>query len=264
MNNNVINLYISLYDTFSSGMITLSIAYLRIAPVFFLLPFLNTKLLNGIVIKNSLIIYISLGLWPYLSTGDDVREQREIIDVVLYELLIGIIFAFLICLPFLVANIIGEIIDNQRGATISDTIDPANGIDSSEFSAFLNYVICMIFLAQGGLYKLVGAFADSYRMMPFCQGFSHFEPLIMGTWLNSLVSQGLILASPVLVTLFLSEVALGLYSRFCPQLNAFSLSLAIKSIIAFSIFLIYFHNEIPSILVSMIDMSPLLDIFTIK
>ncbi|AJI96155.1 type III secretion apparatus protein SpaR/YscT/HrcT [Yersinia ruckeri] len=264
MNKEMLNLYSSLYGTFNSGMITLALAYMRIAPVFFLLPFLNTKLLNGVVVKNSLIIYICLGLWPYLSRGEFVRQQLGIVDIILYELSIGVILAFFICMPFLIANIIGEIIDNQRGATISDTIDPANGIESSEFSALLNYIICMVFLSQGGMYKLVESFADSYKLMPFGQGFSLFEPLLLGSWLNTLVSQGFIMASPVLVTLFLSEVALGLYSRFCPQLNAFSLSLAVKSIIAFSVFLLYFQNEVPSLLVTMVDISPLGKIFTLK
>lgn len=76
-----------------------------------------------------------------------------------------------------------------------------------------------------------------------------------------MVLKGVILAAPIIVTLFITEVALGLYSRFCPQLNAFSLSLAIKSIIAFIVFLLYFQNEVPDILVNMISLSPLQSVF---
>lgn len=111
------------------------------------------------------------------------------------------------------------------------------------------------------MYQLAQTFAESYRLLPFAAGFSHFDSLPLGRWLNQLVVQAIVLAAPILVTLFITEVALGLYSRFCPQLNAFSLSLTIKSAIAFMVFLLYFQNEVPTILINMISLSPLHDIF---
>ncbi|SUC25232.1 type III secretion system protein SpaR [Providencia rustigianii] len=104
-------------------------------------------------------------------------------------------------------------------------------------------------------------FAQSYQLLPFAHGFTSFNSLPLAEWLNKAVVNGVILTAPIIVTLFISEVALGLYSRFCPQLNAFSLSLAIKSIIAFIVFLLYFQNEVPDILVNMISMSPLNSVF---
>ncbi|CAI1903721.1 type III secretion system protein SpaR [Serratia quinivorans] len=253
------------FGQLNEWLVTLMLGWLRIAPLFFLLPFLNSKLIGSAVLKNCIIIYICLGMWPFFS--DSTEKMQNIsgwLHVMIYEFTIGLVLALFICLPFLIANIIGELIDNQRGATISDTIDPANGIESSELSVLVNYIVCMIFLAQGGLYKMMALFAESYRVLPFSQGFSRFDPMVMGAWLNNLVLQGLVLSSPVLVTLFICEVALGVYSRFCPQLNAFSLSLAVKSIVAFSVFLLYFQNEVPSILVSMVDISPLGKMFTLS
>ncbi|HGN3019295.1 TPA: flagellar biosynthetic protein FliR, partial [Pseudomonas aeruginosa] len=105
---------------------------------------------------------------------------------------------------------------------------------------------------------------QSYQLLPFAAGFSQFNSLPLGEWMNQMVVKAIILAAPILITLFISEAALGLYSRFCPQLNAFSLSLTIKSIIAFAVFLLYFQNEVPDILVNMISTSPLHDIFILS
>ncbi|MEY4922171.1 MAG: type secretion apparatus protein SpaR/YscT/HrcT [Pseudomonadota bacterium] len=261
MNQEMLAFYVSLYSAFQIGLMKLALAWVRIAPVFFFLPFLSSKLLNSGIIKNCVALFLALGMWPFFSTREINREETNLAELILYELAIGLVLAFILSLPFLIANIIGELIDNQRGSTISDTIDPANGVESSEMSVLVSHIVVMIFLAQGGMYQLAQTFADSYRLLPFAGGFGHFDSLPLGRWLNQLVVQGIILAAPILVTLFITEVALGLYSRFCPQLNAFSLSLTIKSIIAFTVFLLYFQHEVPSILANMISLSPLRDIF---
>ncbi|HDL7731764.1 TPA: type III secretion system export apparatus subunit SctT [Yersinia enterocolitica] len=261
MDQQVVGLYVSLYSTFQTGLMTLALAWARIAPVFFFLPFLSSKLLNSGMIKNCVAVFLALGMWPFFSTYELNWEETSLGEMILYELAIGLVLAFILSLPFLIANIIGELIDNQRGATISDTIDPANGVESSEMSVLVSHIVVMIFLTQGGMYQLAQTFAESYRLLPFAAGFSHFDSLPLGRWLNQLVVQAIVLAAPILVSLFITEVALGLYSRFCPQLNAFSLSLTIKSAIAFMVFLLYFQNEVPTILINMISLSPLHDIF---
>lgn len=248
----------------NENIIILAIAYLRIAPVFFFLPFLNSKLLNSNIIKNLLIVFISIGLWPVFSGKYARIFEIGLIETILYELSIGLVLAFLICFPFFVANIIGELVDNQRGATISDTLDPANGVESSQLSSLFGYIFCMIFLIDGGMIRLVEIFYESYRSLPFVGGLHGFEPVSIGNWLNGLILKSIVIAAPMLVVLFISEIALGLYSRFCPQVNAFSLSLTIKSMIAFSVFLIYFFKRLPDEVVNMIDLFYLFDIFNVE
>ncbi|HDN2512165.1 TPA: type III secretion system export apparatus subunit SctT [Providencia rettgeri] len=261
MSQELVSLASYLFFLFQQELAKLALGWLRIAPVMFFLPFLSNKLLNSTIIKNCVVVYIILGLWPFFANANIQWEQTGLAEIFLYEIVIGLVLAFILGLPFMIANIVGELIDTQRGETISSIVDPASGTEASELAVFLSYIVCMIFLAQGGMYQLSTIFAQSYHLLPVGQGFSHFNSLPLGTWLNSVVVKGVILAAPIIVTLFISEMALGLYSRFCPQLNAFSLSLAIKSIIAFIVLLLYFQNEVPDILVNMISLSPLKDIF---
>lgn len=261
MSQELVSLASYLFFLFQQGLIKLALAWLRIAPVMFFLPFFSNKLLNGGIIKNCVVIYIALGLWPFFMGVDLQGEQAGLAEVFLFEIVVGLTLAFILGLPFMIANVIGELIDTQRGETISSIIDPASGTEASELAVFLSYIVCMVFLSQGGMYQLSTIFAQSYHLLPLGQGFSSFNSLALGEWLNSMVLKGVILAAPIIVTLFITEVALGLYSRFCPQLNAFSLSLAIKSTIAFIVFLLYFPNEVPDILMNMISLTPLNTIF---
>lgn len=62
MNQEILSFYSSMYFTFQEGLITLAIAWVRIAPTLFFLPFLSNKLLSSGMIKNCVTVYIVLGL----------------------------------------------------------------------------------------------------------------------------------------------------------------------------------------------------------
>lgn len=230
-------------------------AYVRIAPVFYLLPFFNERFLSGIIFKNVLIYLVLIGMWPLVSPLEPALENTSMLVIISSELFTGLVLAFVVCVPFWVASSIGELIDNQRGATISDTIDPSSGIETSILGAFMNFFCSVIFLSQGGMLILLEAFASSYQHVPFGALITHFNWPEMGEWLNTLISKSLTLSAPVLVVMFLCEVALGVYSRFCPQLNAFSLSLTIKSLIAFSVLIIYLTTGLAAELFYLLDMN---------
>uniref|UniRef100_UPI0030C763CD flagellar biosynthetic protein FliR n=1 Tax=Escherichia coli TaxID=562 RepID=UPI0030C763CD len=67
-------------------------------------------------------------------------------------------------------------------------------------------------------------------------------------YLRLLVTQAVILANPIMIVLLLSEVLLGVLSRFAPQMNAFSVSLTIKSMLAmFIVFICFSAVYIPKV-----------------
>jgi len=98
---------------------TLALGWMWVAPIFFFLPFLSKKLLNNGIIKNCIAIFIVLGLWPFFSSRTSATQGIGLVEALLYEFIIGLVLTFIIILPFLIANVIGEIIDNQRGAMIA-------------------------------------------------------------------------------------------------------------------------------------------------
>ncbi|WP_286146084.1 EscT/YscT/HrcT family type III secretion system export apparatus protein [Shigella sp. FC1967] len=136
----------------------------------------------------------------------------------------GLVFAT----PFWIASAFGEFVDNQRGASIGDTINPTTGIESSEFASLTGLFCVAYFLSTGGLTLLMSSIKDSYDVFPMGYFNKEIGYSFIGHWLNNMIRTAIVLVSPVLIIMFLSEVALGVYSLFCPQLNAFSLSLCIK------------------------------------
>lgn len=216
----------------------LALGYARIAPVFYLLPFLNGNLLGGPLVKNTLIVVVAMGMGALTPQVLPDSIGVELLAQAIAEALIGLGLGVLLALPFWLAHAMGSIIDNQRGATISNTMDPVNGVETSEMANFFNLLIGVVFLQAGGMLWMLDCLEASYRLFPVAGRVTLNLPEIWGV-LDHLVARGLILAAPVVACLFLIEVALGVLSRFSQQLNAFSVAMTVKSAVAFMILLVY-------------------------
>lgn len=231
------------------GILAAAMAYARVAPSVFLLPMLNGNVLSGLL-RTTISMWIAVGVWPY-PYGAPLEMSGPVWEMMLREAAIGLLLAVAVAFPFWVFHALGAYIDNQRGATLSSAIDPANGVDTSELAGFFQWFGAVIYLHLGGMTLLLEVLARSYRVCePFGQCTLSSERV--SELLDVLVSHAIALSAPVVGALFLSELLLGLLSRFAPQVNAFSLSLTVKSVIAFSILLIYFSATLPEALVGLI------------
>lgn len=230
-------LAVSLFLHFQHSVVILTLAYARLAIVIYMLPVLGERVLANLVMKNTLVILVIIGLWPVLQPAVDPDQGWLLIFV--KECLIGLLLAVTLCLPFWIVVALGELIDNQRGATISDSIDPVHGGQSSVFSGFLSFAFGVIFFANGGMRLLMAAMVNSYQVFPGGSPMAQVNWSEAGNLLMALAQGSIMLAAPVMIVLMLSEVMLGVFARYCPQLNPFSLSLTIKSSIAFAVFLLY-------------------------
>ena len=229
-------LVVAFYIYFQHNMLTFFIIYARVAIIFYMLPVLGGRMLSNLIIKNTIISLTIVGLWPCFETLIS-SEQGWLI--IIRECIIGLILAFTLCIPFWIVTGLGEILDNQRGATISDSIDPINGEQNSILSGFLNFAFGAIFFASGGMRLLMEVIVQSYKILPRGSSLEDVRWEQAGHLLMVLMQNSILLAAPVMLVMMVAEILLGVFARYCPQLNPFSLSLTIKSFIAFAVFLFY-------------------------
>ncbi|HCZ4708605.1 TPA: SpaR/YscT/HrcT type III secretion system export apparatus protein [Salmonella enterica subsp. enterica serovar Saintpaul str. CFSAN004144] len=228
----------SLFFDIHSELSCAALGFARVAPVFFILPFLNNGVLSGVV-RTAVIMLVLLGMKPFWPT--EGLSVRDILGwpLLLRETIIGILLGCLLSWPFWVFHAMGCIFDNQRGATLSSSIDPANGVDTSETATFLNVFSAVVYLQGGGMLMMLETLRHSYQVCGFTTGCMPSLPLLL-TFISQITARALILASPVIAVLLLGEIILGLLSRFAPQMNAFAISLTVKSLLTLFILLIYF------------------------
>ncbi|SFL57636.1 type III secretion system export apparatus subunit SctT [Pseudomonas sp. NFACC46-3] len=244
-----VTLFFELYAGFAAALLGVA----RLAPIFFMLPFLNSGVLTGVA-RQAVIVLVALGFWAYVGVPTPALDSLAFLGLMLREVSIGVLLGVLLCWPFWVLHAMGNLIDNQRGAMLSSTVDPANGVDTSELANFLQLFAAAVYLEGGGMLLMLETVAQSYRICAPANDCAMHLPALLAL-LDVLVSKTLVISAPVVATLLVSEALLGLLSRYAPQMNAFSVSLTVKSLVALVVLMLYFGVHLPDEVLRMGGMS---------
>ena len=238
---------LSLFAEWQQNLPIIALVYARILPIFMLLPIINTSVISSNFVRHAVIFIIIVGIWPAIIDKDFSLPELNYFNyfaLVIKEALVGATIGFTLALPFWIFNAMGAYIDVARGASMGNLIDPTNGQESTESANFINFCVCIVYFQLGGFRLLLETLVSSYHQIGLIQGFK-INPASFFTFLPKIMEQGFILASPVLLMLLLTEALLGVLSRFTPQLNAFSVSLTVKTFLAFFVLSLYFWQSLP-------------------
>ncbi|HEI8572091.1 TPA: type III secretion system export apparatus subunit SctT [Morganella morganii] len=225
----------------------------RLFAAFAFLPFLNDKFILSRTTRGIIVFLMALCL---SGNKHDPVAEFSVVNI-LSEIITGTVMGLVYSTPFFIFSAFGEYIDNQRGANISDTADPTTGTDASPFSTFMNLFSVSFFLLNDGLVLLMTSVQDSFRLLPPGTLLTEIHYALVFDWLTNSLSLSLLFCMPVLIILFISEVSLGILALYNSQLNPFSLSLSIKSIIAFLLALLLFRSTTMTDVTVLFDTSPL-------
>lgn len=215
----------------------------RMLAMIIMLPMFNRQQLPNLL---RFAISASFGLIAVpmlLSTSEPVSANfAMLLLLALKEAFVGFVLGYFFAIPFWLFQAIGFVIDNQRGASIASTLDPLTGNDSSPLGEMFLQAFIVFLIASGGLQIVLGCIYDSYRLWPIGSWMPTLSrngiPLMLDQ-LDRLMRMAIVLASPVLIVMFLAEIGLALISRFVPQLQVFFIAMPIKSALAFMVLAMY-------------------------
>jgi type III secretion protein T len=214
----------------------------RFLAVFSILPLISKDTLP-VTVRMAVIGSFALFLTPTLVDG--VAEQREhlaTVGVIAKEILIGIMIGFVLAIPLWAVEAMGDLCDAQRGATIAQTLNPLTGHETSPLGQLFNQAIVTFLFVIGGFMLVLGVIYDSFSIWPvfgWWPRFSPEAPRLALDLLDRFMRLTVLLAAPVVFSMFLAEAGMALVSRFVPQLQVFFLAMAIKSGVAMLVFAIY-------------------------
>jgi type III secretion protein T len=215
----------------------------RMLAIFSVLPMFNRQALPGLLragVASSLALFLVPSLINPAAAVD--RNVEEILLVCFKETLLGFTLGFVIAIPIWAFETMGAYIDNQRGASIAQTLNPLTGHDSSPLGDLFSQAIVVLLFTTGSFTLIIAAIQDSYRLWPV---FSMLPTLDAATpdfllgQLDRLMRLAILMSVPVMFSMFLAEIGLAVVSRFVPQLQVFFLAMPIKSGLAMLVFAIY-------------------------
>lgn len=220
---------------------TLSFASLimtRIVMVTTTIPFLVGKPVPP-QIRIGLAMALVVFLYPFLAPADHSLMPAGLMPLaVLYlkESFYGIAIGISSSIIFHGFEAAGSMIDNQRGAAQARLLIPQLGEQTSIFGQFYFLMGVTIFLSIGGHLFFFKALIESYDSLPILtlpQAMP--DMLAMTDEMMRLTGTVLLLAiqlcAPVLISIFVADVILGIMSRTAPAINVWELGFAIRGLL---------------------------------
>lgn len=215
------------------------LAFMRMAPIVMLAPFLGAKT-APVMARTGLAIFMSILFLPILAQHAEPPYGFTMAFLVYCtkELMVGFFLGFLIAMPFYMVQSSGIIIDYLRGASIMQSQDPSMQNQSSPIGILYNFVMITVFFNVQGPFLFFEGIATSYEIIP-ADSFINpaFFTMNLPFWqvaadmINKIITIAIQLASPCLVAILMAEMFLGIANRLAPQVQIAFLGMSIKSLL---------------------------------
>lgn len=150
------------------------------------------------------------------------------------EVLTGISIGFAVQVIFSGVRFAGELISFDMGFSMSTIFDPENGTPFPILSEMLYQFLLMIFLLVNGHHAVLESLYISYAAVPIGTFAISDATLAAVTALTGkMFAVAVKIAAPLLVSLFLANITLGILNKVMPQMNIFSVMFPLKIGIGF-------------------------------
>jgi type III secretion protein T len=230
------------YESFTQAATSFAVVVPRIAAAFLLIPYFTTEIMTPLI-RNVFFVSIALTVMPLVLAQPLPASVSgtALIPIVLKEILIGIAIGYTFSVVFWALEGAGQVLDNKIGATSAQLVDPITGQQTTLLGAYLGRLAGYLFAAFGGLTLFVDLLLSSFAVWPVLSKFPDLKAagsMFFVERFDELMRLMLLLAAPALCVLTLLEFGLGFMNRYSPQLNVFTLSMPLKSLLAILILLL--------------------------
>ncbi|KAB7708065.1 flagellar type III secretion system protein FliR [Bacillus aerolatus] len=212
----------------------------RVSTFFITMPLFSHRTIPamhriGFAVMLSWTMYYTMDVSPLAIDG-------EYFLLILKEALVGLLIGLSAYMMIAAIQIAGGLIDFQMGFAIANVIDPQTGAQSPLMGQYLYMFSLLLLLALNGHHLILDGIFYSYQYIPIDQLTLHFETGGLAEYMSRAFSAMFLIAfqmaMPVVATLFLVDVALGIVARTVPQLNIFVVGFPLKIGVAFIVMVV--------------------------
>ncbi|WP_110112817.1 flagellar biosynthetic protein FliR [Bacillus sp. CGMCC 1.16541] len=162
--------------------------------------------------------------------------------LILKECMVGLMIGLIAYIMIMAIQIAGGLIDFQMGFAIANVIDPQTGAQSPLLGQYL-YVFALLFLlSTNGHHLLIDGIYYSYQVIGvqelfFSIGSEVFVMHVIKTF-STMFLVAVQMSLPIVGSLLLVDVALGIVARTVPQLNIFVVGFPLKIMVTFILLIV--------------------------
>ena len=213
------------------------ILFTRVFAMLSVAPLLSSRAIPGVArVALGLFTAVMIFPWVYEAGYPMPGTGVQYMFLLVGEALIGISLGFVLTVIYAAFLVAGQYFSFQMGFGASQVYDPMAQVQIPLMGQFLNIIAMFVFIIVGGFQKLfLAGVLRSFQVMRAVDIITSREGLlnlILGS-LSELFRQALIISFPILGTLLLISVSMGLLAKAAPQMNLLMLGFPIKIGIAF-------------------------------
>lgn len=201
---------------------------MRILALFSAAPVLNMRQIPA-RFRVLLAVMITLLVQPLLPAAPVVKVfGPEAFLLAMQQIGIGLAMGFLLQIVFQALIYGGQALAYSMGLGFAHMMDPQNGVQVPVVAQFYQILAMLAFLLGNGHLVLIQMVVDSFEVMPLATDvFGRAGLWGLLSWAGRIFSAGVLMALPVLISLLLVNIGMGVVGRAAPQLNIFAVGFPI-------------------------------------
>ncbi|MDQ0412491.1 flagellar biosynthetic protein FliR [Mesobacillus stamsii] len=214
---------------------TFLLIFVRVTSFFLMMPLFSYRTIPA-THKIGLGFMLALIMFSAID-APELKIDSVYFMLIIKEAMVGLFIGFIAALMMSAIQIAGGFIDFQMGFAIANVIDPQTGAQSPLMGQYLSIIALLVLLTVNGHHLLMDGIFYSYNFIPIDQlmipfGKENVAEFVLLSF-NKMFLIAFQMSLPIVGTLFLVDIALGIVARTVPQLNIFVVGLPIKIGVSF-------------------------------
>jgi flagellar biosynthetic protein FliR len=222
-------------------LITGLIPFLRISALLLAAPLVSLRVVS-VRIRIALAIVLTMFIYPMLDLPVIDATSAAGIRLIVNELFIGILFAIVLQVVNAAMVIAGQSMSMSMGLGMAQTIDPNAG-QVPVLSSFLVVLSTLIFLSVGGHLIMIKLILQSFEVLPIGGAILVKETLAnVIEWAAMAFLGAVLIALPIMLTMMLINLCIGIVTRAAPALNIFAVGFPAMVLAGMVLVVVYMVN----------------------
>jgi flagellar biosynthetic protein FliR len=225
-------------DLIQAWVVTILIPLVRILGFVAIAPFFGNQAIS-MPIKVAMGILLAIMIAPAAPAMPtvDLLSLRAIL-IIAEQMIIGLAIGLMMLIIFSAIEMAGQISGMTMGFGFATNYDPQSAGSTIVISQLMGILALLVFLSMNGHLIMIAGLLESFYAFPVTAEPRMIDGMTIAIWGAKLFSIALQLSLPIVATLLITNLALGILTKSSPQLNIFGIGFPITLCVGFLVIML--------------------------